>query len=475
MHQVELISTARKQLRPLVLKADHLAAFLLFTLAFPLAAQSNPAKEYIRLGGRVIAIESPVVPTFDVSAAAPTISVIPGNQLSNPILLTGMNFTGTVSFNFTISGAATVTGAFSPLTLTANGSTVLTLNVPGNLSPGTYVVVITASSASPSVSRTAQFSMVVGQPAPSTPMSAVFGPSQYLTGPMPSALVGLSTWRFETRLHVSNTLASGASKVLSIGTYRLDIYRNQDNYGQLNYSVLLSGDGKRYEFWTDKLDIVVRAQRSGGVLSLKGWRVEGDGTLVALADPTSLDLSSATTSGFSIGAALDDDAAAGRYPFNGQMAFLRYFNTAANNAVLPDQCDTSSALLRYEFESSLANTGTASAALTPTGTIAYQSTPVTSCAPPGAPPAISLIPGAQSPNPVPQGQSAQFPVVINRQNFTGLVMFTGCPNSLDITCSAPTTTGNNLQVTVATASTTPVGTTSLVLNARNLLKNARSV
>jgi hypothetical protein len=441
------------------------AVVILCLFAQPVFGQAAPAKEYIRLGGRVIAIESPVQPSFNLNPAAASVSVIPGNSVANPILLTGMNFAGTVTFSFAGPPASGLTGSFAPATLTADGYTVPTLNVPANASAGTYPVTVTAASTSPSVIRTAQFNVVVTQPSATTPLSAVFGPGQYLTGPTPAAIAGLTTWRFETRLHLSNSLANGTSRVISIGTYRLLIYRYFTYSGQLSYSVILKGDGNNYELFTDSPDILIRVQRTGGVLSLKGWKVQADGSLAVIAEPSSYASASFTTSGFSLGAAIDEDSGDGRFPFNGQMAFFRYFDSAANNAALPDQCDTSPALLRYEFESNLNNAGTVSALLTPTGTIAYQLTPLTSCSIGGAPPAFSLIPTAQSPNPVAQGQSAAYPVVVNRQNFTNPVSLISCSGVAGVGCSAPVANGNTLQVTVNTASNTPIGTNQLTITA----------
>jgi len=390
-----------------------------------------------------------------------SVSVAAGNSVGNQINLSVSNFTGTVNFTYSVAPTSGITAAFSPTLLTANGSTVVTVSVPANTAAGAYLVTVTGSSSN-LTPRNANFTVNITAPSV-TPRSAYFGGSQFLSGTAPANLTSLPNWRFETRLHLSAaTLGPGASDIAGLGNLRLLIYK-YIWYGQLSYSLMLSNGTSGIEFWQTLPDIFIRVQRDGSQLVLRAWKVEMDGSLSVPAGTSEVTMpwSSGTTlsPGFSLGAG-NGQTGFDRLPLTGAMAFFRFFDSAASNATLPNQCDTASALIRYEFEDNLTNAGTGSASLAPTGAITYQNTLATSCSAGGAPPSFSLVPGAQSPLPVTQAQSASFPITVNRSNFAGQVSITGCTGPTGVTCSQPVAPPGTNQVTVnvQTSANTPAST-----------------
>jgi hypothetical protein len=93
-----------------------------------------------------------VVPSFSLSASPSPASVTVGNGTSSTVTVTpGSGFTGTVSFS--ASGAPTgVSAMFSPSTITASGSTTMSIATTGAVTPGTYMLTINGSSGEISVS-----------------------------------------------------------------------------------------------------------------------------------------------------------------------------------------------------------------------------------------------------------------------------------------------------------------------------------
>lgn len=201
-------------------------------------------------------------------------------------------------------------------------------------------------------------------------------------------------------MSTSLPLAVGVSVISGLGSTRVLLYRYSAGY--INYSLIFQDVfGNNLEIPLTNTDLFIRVQRNGATKSLKAWNVDAAGTLTPITngEVSSPWYSGATLSpGFSLGAATTQDTMSNGWiwPFNGQLAFYRFFNANADNATTPDQCDSASALIRYEFENNLTNSGTASVALTPTGNPAYQSTPATSRSrrhpsPPAAPPLTPLV------------------------------------------------------------------------------------
>ena len=360
-----------------------------------------------------------------------------------------------------------VTPVVTPSSITGSGSATVTLQVPANTSPGTYSVTVSASSGV--LSHPKSFNVIVTAAAV-TPQSAVFGPTQYLLGAAPASLDSFTNWRYEMRLHVSAaTFPNGSSRIVGLGGTWLGSYRS-GGPSALYYSLIFRDglNGVAEVYVGSSTDIFVRVQRNGAALSLKVWNIDSAGTLTALPEVSGNWTAGATLSpGFSLGAATTQETMSYGWilPFTGQMAFFRLFGANADNATTPNLCDSASSLIRYEFEGNLTNSGTASATLAPTNPLTYQPTPGASCATGGGAAAFTLVSGAQSPASVTQGQSATYPVSINRQNFTGTVTFTGCTGPTGVSCTAAATNGNSATVNVTTTVSTPATTHQLNLTA----------
>ena len=407
----------------------------------------------------------PPAPDFTISVTDP-ITVSAGSQASNQVVIAALNgFVGSVAVGATTTIPG-VTPGVVPSSITGSGSATVTLQVPANTSPGTYSVAVSASSGG--LSHPRSFNVIVTAAAV-TPQSAVFGPTQYLAGTAPASLDALTNWRYEMRLHLSAaTLPNGASFIVGLGGGWLASWNGGGPSG-LSYSLIFRDglNGVAEVYVGSSTDIFVRAQRNGATLSLKVWNIDAAGTLTALPEVSGNWTAGATLSpGFLLGAAPDQiyQYYGTRFPFSGQMAFFRFFGANADNATTPNLCDSASSLIRYEFENNLTNSGTASATLAPTNALTYQPTPGASCASGGAS-AFTLVSGAQSPASVTPGQSATYPVSINRQNFTGTVTFTGCTGPTGVTCTASATTGNSATVSVTTTAGTPATTHQLNLTA----------
>ena len=240
-------------------------------LALPSLAQ-QPPKEYLRLGGRVIAIEStvpPPAPDFSLNASASSVSVIAGNSVGNQINLTVTNFTGTVTFSYSVAPASSITAAFSPTSLTTNGSSAITLAVPANTAPGSYLVTVTGASTNPA-SRTTTFTVSVA--ASTSPQSIVFGSSQSLAGSVPASLDALTTWRYEFRLHdFTANLPNGTARLLTLGgttlstVYSYNPYANPIIYQLIFWAGTYNTVGGL--LYGTANDLFVRVQRSGSDLT----------------------------------------------------------------------------------------------------------------------------------------------------------------------------------------------------------------
>lgn len=416
----------------------------------------------------MIAIESPVplpAPDFSLNASASSLSVVAGNSVGNQINLTVSNFSGTVTFGYSVAPASPITVGFSPASLTTNGSTAITLAVPVNTAPGLYVVSVTGTSTNPP-SRSTTF--IINVAAATSPQSIVFGSSQSLAGSVPASLDSLTNWRYEFRLHdFTANLPTGTARLVALGgttlstSYFYNPYANPIMY-QLNLWAGTYNSLSAFLYGTAN-DLFVRVQRSGSDLTLNVWQIGADGsfTTVANSSTTWYAAGAATlTPGFSLGAGTDAGLSGGR------MAFFRFYDSAVVNTSTPSPCDSSSALLRYEFNSNLTNTGTATAAtLTNLGGPVYQPTPGDSCSLGGGTPSFQIVAGAQSPSSIAQGASATYPVTINRQNYIGTVNLTGCSGPAGVSCTAQSTSGNSAQVTLNTTSGTPVGVHTVTLNA----------
>ncbi|HEV3040956.1 MAG TPA: chitobiase/beta-hexosaminidase C-terminal domain-containing protein, partial [Candidatus Angelobacter sp.] len=133
-----------------------LAVFLVISLAPTVLAQTidptSPSKEYIRLGGRVIAIENHADSGFAISAQGPS-TVNPGSSAQYTVTVTAQNgFNAAVALS--ISGLpAGVTATFSPASGTGSGSRTLTLAVANSVVPGVYMLSVNGSSSRPAVRR----------------------------------------------------------------------------------------------------------------------------------------------------------------------------------------------------------------------------------------------------------------------------------------------------------------------------------
>ena len=340
--------------------------------------------------------------------------------------------------------------------------------MPSSVPAGPYTVTVTGISTTPAISKSTSFIVNV---APNTsPQSIVFSPTQYLTGSVPASLDSLTNWRYEFRLHdFLATLPVGTARLVGLGSTTLSTIYFYNPYAVI-YQLALSagpysGTGAVL-YGTANNDLFVRVQRSGSDLTLNVWQIESNGTYTSLVNNMTTWTTASLSPGFSLGAATDQDAAVnGRLPSSGRMAFFRFYDSAIVNTTTPTPCDATAAPLRYEFTSSLANTGTATAAtLLSAGGPVYQPTPGDSCAL-GGPPSFNLVAGAQSPSSVTQGQTATYPVTINRQNFTGAVNFLGCTGPAGVTCFAAASSSNSAQVSVSTTAATPIATHTLVLNA----------
>ena len=113
-------------------------------------------KEYIRLNGRVVAIENPVSANFSIGASAASATVVRNGSTPITITVTPVNgFTGAVTLSMG-SLPVGVTAAFnpSPVTVTSGSITsVLTLSANATATTGTVAITVTGASTSPVLSQ----------------------------------------------------------------------------------------------------------------------------------------------------------------------------------------------------------------------------------------------------------------------------------------------------------------------------------
>jgi Bacterial Ig domain/Glycosyl hydrolase catalytic core len=101
----------------------------------------------------------PPPPDFSMSAAPPARSVAPGGVTTYNVTVGPLNgFAGTVSFGATGLPAG-ASASFSPLTVTASGSTTMTVTTDGGTPTGTSTVTITGTSGAVTHSATASLSV----------------------------------------------------------------------------------------------------------------------------------------------------------------------------------------------------------------------------------------------------------------------------------------------------------------------------
>ncbi|MFN9919017.1 MAG: hypothetical protein ACK555_04475 [Acidobacteriota bacterium] len=130
------------------------------------SAQGQPTKEYIRLNGRVVAIESRASGDFSITSANPTVTLSQGQSQTVSVTVTPTGgFTGTVTLSPPTGLPTGVTGNFSPASVTLNGSAValvLTLTAASNATTGTATVTLSGSSGG--LTRTATIALTTALP-----------------------------------------------------------------------------------------------------------------------------------------------------------------------------------------------------------------------------------------------------------------------------------------------------------------------
>ena len=128
-------------------------------------------------------------PDFAVSASPPGNTVIAGAGAGYTVTITALNgFAGTTGFS--VSGMPSgVTSAFSPVTVAGGGSSTMTLSTAAAMSPGTYPLVITATSGI--LSHTANVNLTVTAPASGGSLAASIAAP---TGPVDLSQLGGSDW-----------------------------------------------------------------------------------------------------------------------------------------------------------------------------------------------------------------------------------------------------------------------------------------
>jgi hypothetical protein len=142
-------------------------------------------------------------------------------------------FSGTVGFNVTGLPAGATAG-FSPNTVTANGSSTITVSVPSGTTPGTYPLTLTATSGS--LSHTANFSMTI----PAVSNGLLSGAVATPAGPVQLTTTGTLDWAHWGALAVTDfDHKAGVTPLIS------------------NYTVVGSGNVSRFAnnpvgyTWTD--------------------------------------------------------------------------------------------------------------------------------------------------------------------------------------------------------------------------------
>lgn len=141
--------------RSLASRGRLLAALAFMTLPLQPAAglraqqldPSSPSKEYIRLGGRVIAVVSPAPSgSFALAAAPSQVTVLAGASSPLTVSVTGISgFSGTVQLSIE-NLPANVTAAFDPATINGTGQSTLTVTTAASAEAGSYSLLIKGTS-----------------------------------------------------------------------------------------------------------------------------------------------------------------------------------------------------------------------------------------------------------------------------------------------------------------------------------------
>jgi subtilase family serine protease len=108
--------------------------------------------------------EGTALPDFQIAAASPSASVLPAGSTTAAFTVKTNNGMS-AAIKFSVTGLPTgVTGTFSPATLSASGSTTLTLVAAANAAPGVYTATIAGTSGSTSHSAALSLTVVNAPP-----------------------------------------------------------------------------------------------------------------------------------------------------------------------------------------------------------------------------------------------------------------------------------------------------------------------
>lgn len=127
----------------------------------------QPTKEYIRINGRVVAIESSAAGDFTVASSPASATVVRNSSTTTTITVAPgtSGFSGNVALSVTSGLPTGVTATFSPATLTVNGASITsTLTLAANATATTGTVVVVVSGTSGSLTRTANLNLTTALP-----------------------------------------------------------------------------------------------------------------------------------------------------------------------------------------------------------------------------------------------------------------------------------------------------------------------
>jgi len=184
---------------------------------------------------------SVTVTNFSLSSTPTSQTIAPGGATSYTVTVAPQNgFTGTVSFG--VTGLPTgATAAFSPASVPGSGASTLSLSTGTSIQAGTYPLVITGSSGSSPVTRTANVTLVVSAPANQAPTATIVTPASNMTvnpgasvtfagtGNDSDGTINSYSWTFPNGNPGSSTEANASVTFSSPGTQTVSLQVTDDD------------------------------------------------------------------------------------------------------------------------------------------------------------------------------------------------------------------------------------------------------